>query len=103
MREPLPLACMSSAAFATATHDGADADKVARDAWESGWNFPKEDAELEHQLVRGGVLTYDELTAEEPRPDEAGEGWDDTETTRFGRYSLRLWDGLLRTEAVFER
>jgi exodeoxyribonuclease V gamma subunit len=103
MREPLPLACMSSAAYATATHDGADADKAARDAWESGWNFPKEDAELEHQLVRGGVLTYDELTAEAPRPDEEGEGWDDTETTRFGRYSLRLWDGLLRTEAGFER
>jgi exodeoxyribonuclease V gamma subunit len=101
MREPLPLACMTSAAYATATHDGADADKAARNEWESGWAFPKEDAELEHQLVRGGVLSFDELIAEPPRPDE--DGWGDTGTTRFGRYALRLWDGLLRMEAVFER
>jgi exodeoxyribonuclease V gamma subunit len=103
MREPLPLACMASAAYAAATHAGADADKAARSAWESGWNFPKEDAELEHQLVRGDVLSLDELQAEPPRPDERGEGWDDTETTRFGRYSVRLWNALLQTEAVFER
>ena len=98
--EALPLACMASAAYAIATHDGADAEKAARNEWESGWAFPKEDAELEHQLVRGGIATYDELTAEPPRPDEA---WDDAETTRFGRYAVRLWAGLLRTEAVFER
>jgi exodeoxyribonuclease V gamma subunit len=103
MREPLPLACMTSAAYAAATHAGADADKAARSAWESGWNFPKEDAELEHQLVRGDVLSLDELQAESPRPDEQGESWDDTETTRFGRYSVRLWNALLQTEAVFER
>jgi exodeoxyribonuclease V gamma subunit len=103
MREPLPLACMTSAAYAAATHQGADADKAARAAWESGWNFPKEDAELEHQLVRGDISSFDELTAEPPSPDEQGEGWDDTETTRFGRYSVRLWSGLLQTEAVFER
>jgi exodeoxyribonuclease V gamma subunit len=103
MREPLPLACMTSAAYAAATHAGADADKVARAAWESGWKFPNEDADLEHQLALGGILSFDELTAEAPRLDEQGEGWDDTETTRFGRYSVRLWNGLLQTEAVFER
>jgi exodeoxyribonuclease V gamma subunit len=103
MREPLPLACMTSAAYAAATHAGADAAKAARAAWESGWNFPKEDADLEHQLVLGEIRSFDELTAEPPRPDEQGEGWDDAETTRFGRYSVRLWDGLLQTEAVFER
>jgi exodeoxyribonuclease V gamma subunit len=100
MREPLPLACMTSAAYAAAVFAGEDAGKAARDAWESGWNFPKEDAELEHQLVRGGILTFDELTAEPPRADE---GWDATETTRFGRYALRLWEGLLDIEGVFER
>ena len=52
---------------------------------------------------RGGILSFDELTAEPPRPDEQGDGWDDTETTRFGRYAVRLWNGLLQTEAVFER
>ena len=103
MREPLPLACMTSAAYAAAAHQGGDADKAARAAWESGWNFPKEDAELEHQLVRGDISSFDELTAEPPRPDEQGDGWDDTETTRFGRYAVRLWNGLLQTEAVFER
>ena len=95
MREPLPLACMTSAAYAAAVHDGADAEKAGRNAWESGWNFPKEDDDLEHQLVLGGILTFDELIAEPPRPDEEGDGWDDTETTRFGRYARRLWDGLL--------
>jgi exodeoxyribonuclease V gamma subunit len=100
MREPLPLACMTSAAYAAAVFGGDDAAKAARDAWESGWAFPKEDAELEHQLVRGGVLTFDELTAEPPRDDER---WEETETTRFGRYALRLWEGLLGIEAVFER
>ena len=103
MREPLPLACMTSAAYAAAAHQGGDADKAARAAWESGWNFPKEDAELEHQLVRGDISSFDELTAEPPRPDEQGDGWDDAETTRFGRYAVRLWNGLLQTEAVFER
>ena len=103
MREPLPLACMTSAAYAQAAFAGTDAEKAGRNAWESGWKFPNEDADLEHQLVRGGILAFDELTAEPPRPDEEGDGWDDTETTRFGRYARRLWDGLLRTEAVFER
>jgi exodeoxyribonuclease V gamma subunit len=103
MREPLPLACMTSAAYAAATNAGADADKAARAAWESGWNFPKEDADLEHQLVLGEIRSFDDLTAEPPRDDECGDGWDDAETTRFGRYSVRLWDGLLQTEAVFER
>ena len=103
MREPLPLACMTSAAYAAATHAGGDAVKAARAAWESGWSFPREDAEPEHQLVLGEVLSFDELTAEPPRPDECGEGWDETEATRFGRYAVRLWEGLLATEAVFER
>jgi exodeoxyribonuclease V gamma subunit len=103
MREPLPLACMTSAAYAAATHHGADAAKAARNEWESGWAFPREDAELEHQLVRGAIQSFDELTAEPPRADESGDSWDDTETTRFGRYATRLWTPLLNTEAVFER
>jgi hypothetical protein len=94
---------MSSAAYAAAAFAGADAEKASRKAWESGWSFPKEDADLEHQLVRGGILSFDELTAEPPRPDEEGEGWDETETTRFGRFARRLWDRLLAHEAVFER
>ena len=48
-------------------------------------------------------LSFDELTAEPPNTDEEGDGWDDTETTRFGRYARRLWDFVLAHEAVFER
>ena len=41
MREPLPLACMTSAAYAAAALAGADADKAGRKAWESGWKLPQ--------------------------------------------------------------
>ncbi len=30
-------------------------------------------------------------------------GWDETETTRFGRYALRLWRGLLAAEELSDR
>ena len=36
--------------------------------------FDKEDREPEHQLVLGGVVTFDELLAARPRPDEAWDG-----------------------------
>lgn len=103
MREPLPLACMASAAYAEAKTAGRDAEAAGRRAWESGWNFPKEDAELEHQLVLGGVRTFDERIEEPPRADEAGDGWDESETTRFGRYARRLWQGLLGREVLVDR
>ncbi len=57
MCQPLPLACKTSAAYAEAGSDAATKE------WESGWNFPREDEELEHQLVFGGVLTFEELLA----------------------------------------
>ncbi len=50
MREPAPLACLTSAAYAEA---GAVA---ARKAWESTYDFAREDQEPEHVLVLGGVL-----------------------------------------------
>jgi exodeoxyribonuclease V gamma subunit len=103
IREPLPLACMASAAYAHAAATGKDAEAAARKAWESAWNYPKEDAELEHQLVLGGIRTFDERTKEPPPPDETGDGWDETETTRFGRYARRLWHGLLAHEEIVDR
>ena len=66
MREPLPLACMASAAYADAAASGRDADAAARKAWQSAWNYPKEDAELEHQLVLGGVRTFEAAFASTP-------------------------------------
>ncbi len=103
MREPLPLACMTSAAYAHAAAAGRDAEAAGRRAWESGWNHPNEGAELEHQLVLGGVRPFDELLAESPRPDEAGDDWDDAETTRFGRHARRMWAGLLAREVMVDR
>jgi exodeoxyribonuclease V gamma subunit len=103
MREPLPLACMASAAYAQAKTTGKNAEAAGRGAWDSGWNYPKEDAELEHRLVLGRVLAFDELTREPPRPDESGDGWDETETTRFGRYARRLWRPVLQSEVVVDQ
>ena len=61
---------------------------------------PREDVELEHQLVFGGQLAFADLLEKSPRADEAGAGWDDEEPTRFGRLARRLWDGVLAHEAV---
>jgi exodeoxyribonuclease V gamma subunit len=96
MREPLPLACLSSAAYA----HGRKPETAGRKAWETEYDFDKEDKDLEHQLVLGGVRSFAELLEESPRPDEAGDGWDATETTRFGRYARRLWTPVLEHEEV---
>jgi exodeoxyribonuclease V gamma subunit len=103
MREPLPLAALASAAYAQAAADGRNAEPAGRSAWESSWRIDREDREFEHQLVFGGVLTFAELLAEPPRADEAGDGWDATETTRFGRYARRLWAGPLAHEELIDR
>jgi exodeoxyribonuclease V gamma subunit len=103
MREPLPLYCFASAAYAEAANAGRDPVAAGRRAWTSPWNFDKEDKELEHQLVLGAVKTFDELLAEPPRLDEQGEGWETTETTRLGRYARRMWAGPLASENVTAR
>jgi hypothetical protein len=89
MREPAPLSCLTSAAYA--------ANGNPRDAWESTFEFEREDRELEHQLVFGGVLTYDQLNAAPVRHDER---WDPDETRRFGSWARRTWDGLLAHERL---
>jgi exodeoxyribonuclease V gamma subunit len=103
MREPLPLAVQASAAYAQAADAGKNAEAAGRRAWESDWNYPKEDRDLEHELVLGGVKSFAEMLERSPRPDEAGEGWDAGETTRFGRYARRLWAGLLSVETTEHR
>ena len=74
MREPLPLYCMTSAAYAQAAHSGEDPVGAGRKAWTSPWNYDKEDKEPDHQLVLGGVRTFDELIAEQPRARRARAG-----------------------------
>ena len=75
---------------------------MAADAWESTWNFDKEDRDREHLLVLGGERTFAQLCEQAPRADESGPGWDERDPTRFGRWARRLWDGLLRREEVRE-
>jgi exodeoxyribonuclease V gamma subunit len=98
MREPLPLYCATSAAYAEAATAGSDAIGAADKAWTSEFRFDKEDKELEHQFVLAGVRTFAQLLEEPPRPDEAGPVWDMSETTRLGRCARRMWDGLLAHE-----
>jgi exodeoxyribonuclease V gamma subunit len=86
MREPAPLYCLTSAAYAA----GND----PRKPWESG-QFPGEDADPDHELVLGGRVAFDQLTVAPARADER---WDPDETRRFGQWARRLWDPVLEHE-----
>jgi exodeoxyribonuclease V gamma subunit len=103
MREPLPLYCRSSAAWAEAVASGKDPASPAADAWASGFKVTKEDNDPEHALVLGKGLPFDELLSCSgvPRSDEAG--WERSEQTRFGVYARRLWDGLLAHEQLADQ
>lgn len=103
MREPLPLYCNTSAAWVEARAGHKDPEAAATKAWESDWDFDREDKELEHQLVLGGQRPFSEVVTLPPRADEAGEGWPTAEPSRFGRYALRLWGGLLSCEELADR
>ncbi len=103
LREALPIACMSSAAYADAARRGTSPVAAARRAWESTWNFDREDREPDHLLVLGGERTIEELLGERPRDDEQGDGWHAADETRFGRYARRVWGDLLAVEEVIDR
>ena len=103
MREPLPLYCKTSAAYAAAVAAGKDGRAAAEKEWTSGWNYPREDVEPEHRLVLGGTRTVAELFEQRPRDDEQGDGWDPLDPSRAGRYARRLWDGLLAREELIDR
>ncbi len=102
MREPLPLYCAASAAYAAAVNSGAEPDAAARKAWESD-KFPKEDADPEHVVVLGAGCPYDTLAEPAPAAGEDGIGWALDEPTRFGRYARRLWEPLLACEELVDR
>jgi exodeoxyribonuclease V gamma subunit len=94
MREPLPIACDASAAYA---QDGVAA---AERAWTSAFDYPKEDRQPEHVLVYGGELPLSDLLQSSPRADE---DWYPDEMGRFGAFARRLWDGLLAREEIADR
>jgi exodeoxyribonuclease V gamma subunit len=103
MREPLPIFCQTSAAYAEATHRGQDGYAAALKEWETEWSFDREDREPEHQMALGGVLTLSEVLSIAPGDGEAGDGWLEAEPSRFGRLARRLWEGLLAREEVRAR
>lgn len=103
MREPPPLYCKTSAAWAEAARRQRSPERAAAAEWTSQFATRGEDREPEHMLVLGGVVGFEEITSTEPRRDESGEGWDESEPTRLGRWAHRLWDGLLAHEQMTAR
>ncbi|HEY2438853.1 MAG TPA: exodeoxyribonuclease V subunit gamma [Solirubrobacteraceae bacterium] len=103
MREPVPVFCRTSEAYASAAHRGQDAAPAAAAEWESTWNYDHEDRDLEHRMVLGGVLQFAEILELAPAAGEDGEGWPPGEGSRFGRYARRLWAGLLEREELSSR
>jgi exodeoxyribonuclease V gamma subunit len=97
MREPLPLYCATSAAYAEAAKGGRNPVVAGRDAWESGYTYDKEDKEPEHLLVLGGVRSFDQLFE---AADDGKNGGPVDEGSRFGRLARRLWDDLLSCEEL---
>jgi len=100
MAEPLPLYCCTSLAWAQARRGGEEPFEVAANEWESGFFRRGESEDDCHRLVLGGVVPFNLLLEQEPLPDEAGDGWDLLESSRFGRLARRLWDPLLDAERI---
>jgi exodeoxyribonuclease V gamma subunit len=103
MCEPPPLYCKTSAAWAEAAKRQSPPVRAASTEWASRFSVPGEDQRPEHILVLGGIVPFEQIAREVARDDETGEGWDESETTRLGRWARRLWDGLLAHEQVGAR
>jgi exodeoxyribonuclease V gamma subunit len=104
MREPLPIFCTTSAAWASARFRDEDPRGPARAEWtSSSEEFPAEDAEPEHLTVLGTAIPFEEILEAPPAGDETGDGWETAEGSRFGRLALRLWQPVLRHERLKER
>ncbi|HEV8152569.1 MAG TPA: exodeoxyribonuclease V subunit gamma, partial [Solirubrobacteraceae bacterium] len=97
LREPVPLAARTSAAYARARTFAGDAERAARKEWETD-RYPREDDDADHVLAFGGRLPFEDLLAVAPHADEDGPGWDEAEPSRFGRLAMRLWAPLLAVE-----
>jgi exodeoxyribonuclease V gamma subunit len=109
MREPLPLYCATSAAWASARRRDDNPYEPARAQWSSSSDeFPGEGSEPEHLAVLGSAIPFEQLLRRQTTndgagddgtgDDETGRGWATTETTRFGRLAVRLWGPVLRHE-----
>jgi exodeoxyribonuclease V gamma subunit len=103
LRDVLPIPSLTAAAYAQAAAAGVDPVAAAKKAWASVFKFDGEDVDPDHQRAFGADCTLTQLLDTAPRADEGGEGWDRTESSRFGRYARRLWGGLLEVETVSDR
>lgn len=99
MREPLPLYCKTSAEWAAKYRGGDGSERHAQTAWD-GDRFDGESAEEAHMMVLGRRVPFHDVFDQLPRADESGPGWVETERSRFGRLSRRLWDDLLDHEST---
>ena len=86
MREPLPIFCKTSEAYARK--------RAPRAEWETTRGYDREDRERPHLFVFGEDVTYAQLLRQLP---EADEEWTD-DASRFGRFARRLWDAALAAE-----
>lgn len=104
MREPLPIYCATSAAWAGAKRSEQGPKEAARARWvSSSEDFPGEDAEPEHVAVLGPGFPFEQLLVPLPQQDEQGPGWEMDEQHRLGRLAMRLWGPLLSHEHIRER
>jgi exodeoxyribonuclease V gamma subunit len=103
MREPLPMYCATSAAWAAARRQDENPYEPARSAWASTTDeFPGEDAEPEHLAVLGAAVPFEQLLDCRPADEETAQGWPTTEPSRFGRLAMRLWGPVLGHERTRE-
>jgi exodeoxyribonuclease V gamma subunit len=101
MRQPLPLYCATSAAWAAAVRRGDDPLREARARWSSTYDgIQGECADPEHELVLGPAYPFDRLLGPVPDEDETGTGWALSQSTRVGRLALRLWEPVLLQEQL---
>jgi exodeoxyribonuclease V gamma subunit len=104
MREPLPIYCATSAAWAAAPISGHDSKEAARSRWtSSSEDFPGEDSEPEHVAVLGPAFPFEQLIGRPAEQDESGPGWEKGGESRFGRLAMRLWGPLLAHEHLRDR
>jgi exodeoxyribonuclease V gamma subunit len=97
LREPLPVAAKTSAAYAAArrANDPPHAVFEAGREWRSG-TYPGEDAAAAHVRVWGPGMPLTALIATAPPADERWAG----EPSRFGEIAVRLWRPLLAAERI---
>jgi exodeoxyribonuclease V gamma subunit len=102
LREPLPLCCKTSAAWAEARRSRRDPTQDCLAIWTSqrSSQVPGEDRDPAHILAFGNDTPFDALCEAPPADGEDGPGWATDEPHRFGRLARRLWDPLLEHEVL---